>query len=447
MFGTSGIRGPFGDEVTADLALDVGRALASTGTDRLVIGRDPRDTGSLLADAASAGARERGADVTRLGVVSTPTLARSVAWRDADAGLMVTASHNPPQDNGLKLWTPSGRAFDGEQREEVSRVVREGDFAAADWDATGTESRWDGATERHRRHLVESFGSLDGVSVAVDLGNGAGGVTAAALRDLGCRVVTLNGQRDGRFPGRPSEPTAENCGDLRRFVADADVDLGIAHDGDADRMRAVTEEGEFVSGDVQLALFAREVVDAGDAVATPVDTSLVVDDVVAERGGSVVRTRVGDVFVAEAARDPEVVFGGEQSGTWIWPEETLCPDASYAACVLVSTVRESGPLSEAVASIDTYPVRRDAVETDHKDAVVERVADRLRDRHDAVDTTDGVRVETDDGWFLVRASGTEPIVRLTVEHRDEAGADERLADLTDLVREVGDRVEAGSTAT
>ena len=301
MFGTSGVRGPVGELVTADLALSIGRALASTGAERVVVGRDPRESGQFLADALSAGVRECGGDVVRLGLAATPTVARSVDWQDADAGISVTASHNPPEDNGIKLWNRSGQAYDAQQREEITRVVETADFDLMAWDGAGTETEWEGATERHIETLVGTISDDLDLSIVVDVGNGAGEVTADALYELGCDVETMNAQPDGRFPARPSEPTAENCESLCSHVANTDADLGIAHDGDADRMMAVDENGEFCSGDVLLTLFARQRAGSGDAIATPVDTSLIVEDVLAEREETVERTQVGDVYVAERA--------------------------------------------------------------------------------------------------------------------------------------------------
>jgi len=456
VFGTSGVRGEFGTDVTADLALDVGRAVATddgTGAraDRIVLGRDPRLTGDLLADAVAAGARECGADVVDVGVAATPTIARSVAWRDADVGVAVTASHNPPEDNGIKLWQPSGQAFDEARRERIAELVAAEAFEPARWDAVGERSSWDGAEDAHVAAIRESVAAgedaagedapLAGRSVVVDVGNGAGGVTVRALRTLGCSVEALNEAPDGRFPSRPSEPTAENLATLREVVAATDADLGIAHDGDADRMAAVDERGEFAGGDALLALFAREAVEAGvglgdgesegdgesgDAVAAPVNTSLAVDDALAEVGATVERTRVGDVFVAECASEDGVAFGGEPSGAWIWPSETLCPDGPLAACKLVTMVAERGPLSGLLGGIEQYPIRRESVDVTEKDATMERIRSLAAERFGDVNATDGVRVETDAGWLLVRASGTQPLIRLTAEARDGIRADELL---------------------
>ncbi|MFT4884459.1 MAG: phosphoglucosamine mutase [Natronomonas sp.] len=430
MFGTSGIRGPVGDEVTAALALRVGRALGAE-TDRVVVGRDPRESGELLSDALAAGLRETGTDVLDLGVAATPTVGRAVAWEDADAGVSVTASHNPPEDNGIKLWQPSGQAYDEAGRERITERVRADDTALEAWDGLGERSSAE-AADRHIEALVDAVdGPLD-LSIAVDVGNGAGGVTADALVELGCEVETLNAQPDGRFPGRPSEPTAENCDALATLVREGDYDLGIAHDGDADRMRAVAGDGTFLAGDTLLALFAADAAEAGQRVAIPVDTSLAVEDFLAERGVDVTRTPVGDVYVAEAATQPDVAFGGEPSGAWIWPEVTLCPDGPLAA-VRIAALAAAEPLEARIGAIPSYPIRRANVETDEKERVMAAIEERVLDQYESVETLDGVRVSTDEGWFLIRASGTQPLVRVTAEAREEEVAETLLATARELV--------------
>lgn len=465
MFGTSGVRGPIGETVTAALALDIARAVA-VDADRIVVGRDARDSGRALVDAVAAGAVECGVDVIDLGVAATPTVARAIAARDADAGVVVTASHNPPTDNGIKLWTPSGQAFDTAEQDEIERRIAADEVPFAAWDGHGTRSAWDGAGAAHREALVDAGrqwagttdagrrwagttdaaggtggddAPLDGLAVAVDVGNGTGGITADALYDLGAAVTTLNAQPDGRFPARPSEPTAETCRGLAAHVAGTGADLGIAHDGDADRMMAVAGDGTFVSGDALLAVFGAEAAGEGELVAAPVDTSLAVDDALAERGADVVRTRVGDVYVAERTREEGVVFGGEPSGAWIFPGETRCPDGPLAAVVLAALAADR-PIAERVADVPDYPIRRETVETDEKAAAMAAITDRVRASYDDVSETDGVRVGLDDGWFLLRASGTQPLIRLTAEARDPERADEILAAARDIVADaVGER--------
>jgi len=427
MFGTSGIRGPVGETVTADLALSVGRAVAGD-CNRVVVGRDPRESGRTLVDAVTAGLRECGTDVVDLGMAATPTVARAVAWRGADAGVVVTASHNPPPDNGIKLWDETGQAYDAAARDRIERRIRDDDSALAAWDGQGSRTAGT-ATGRHCEALVDTVDCPDPPRVVVDVGSGAGGVTATALDRLGCRVETLNAQPDGGFPGRPSEPTADHCETLQTVVANTDADLGVAHDGDADRMMAVAGDGSFLSGDALLALFGRAAVESSSVenpvVAAPLNTSLAVDDALAAVDATLARTRVGDTYVAERASEADAVFGGEPSGAWIWPDETPCPDGPLAACKLAALVATRGPLAAQVAEVvPEYPIRRDSVETTEKTAVIDRVTERVHDRYDDVETTDGVRVDLGDAWFLVRASGTQPLVRVTAEARDRERADE-----------------------
>jgi phosphoglucosamine mutase len=445
MFGTSGIRGTVGTDVTAALALSVGRALAADGYERVVVGRDVRGSGRTLVDALAAGLCEGGADVLCVGVESTPTVARAIEHLGADAGVVVTASHNPKTDNGIKLWTPSGKAFGPDARESISRRVREDDYALADWNGQGRRSQREHVRDIHAAQLEASIDLEEPLEVIVDIGNGTGAITAAVLSRLGCSVETLNGQPDGSFPGRPSEPNEDTLGTLMTVVERTDADLGIAHDGDADRMMAVDETGAFVPKDALLALFAREAAGDGERVAAPVDTSLAVDDALAAVGASLTRTQVGDVYVAERATESDVTFGGEPSGAWIWPEETLCPDGPLAACKLVELVSTSGPLSALADEIEQYPIRRTSIEVADKSAVMAGVTAAVEERYDDIDTLDGVRGGTDTGWFLLRASGTESVIRVTAEAREESETDAIFETATALVNDVTNTVENDGT--
>ena len=442
MFGTSGIRGRVGETITAATALEVGRAVG-TETSRVVVGRDARTTGETLRDALVAGLRETGADVVDVGRAATPTVARAIAARSGDAGVVVTASHNPAPDNGFKLWTPSGQAYPPDRQEAVADRIRDGRYDVAPWDGQGGLERWPGATDHHRAALVDAGrraatsdhpGSdpLDGCSIVVDVGNGTGGVTADALRDLGAHVETLGARPDGRFPTRPSEPTPENCTALAAAVEAVGADLGVAHDGDADRMVAVTDDATFVPGDQLLALFGRAVAAAGDRVAAPVNTSLAVADALEAHDVDLVYTPVGDVHVADAATAPDVAVGGEPSGAWIFPTETLCPDGPLAA-VRLAVLAAGTPLSTRLADLERYPIRRATVETAHKAEVMSAIHSVVAAEYDDVSTLDGVRVETDEGWFLLRASGTQPLIRITAETRVTTAADRLLERATDLV--------------
>jgi len=199
---------------------------------------------------------------------------------------------------------------------------------------------------------------------------------------------------------------------------------------------AVDDRGRFLAGDELLALFGGDAVADGARVVAPVGASLVVDDVVEQAGGRVERCRVGDVYVAERAQESGISFGGEPSGAWIWPRETLAPDGPLAACKLVALVAREGPLSQQVANLPKYPVERDqrSVADEEKERIVEALARRAAETYEKIDDRDGVRVETESGWFLVRASGTQPLIRITAQGRTE----DRTVELTETARELID---------
>jgi len=277
-------------------------------------------------------------------------------------------------------------------------------------------------TDRHAKAILSAVGGAD-LHVVVDCACGATStLTPAVLREMGCRVTALNSQPDGHFPGRDPEPTEENLGDLKRTVVSTGAALGIAHDGDGDRMVAVDDRGRYVGGDRLLPLFAK--LHARRSIVVPVDASMALDDLLT--GVEVHRTRVGDVFVGQEVKRLGADFGGEPSGTWIFPKETLCPDGVYAAAYLVSLVKARGrKLSELVDEIPHYPLFRDAVKFEaRKREEVEAALEReVAGAEGKVSRLDGWRVQFGDGWVVVRLSGTEPKVRITAEARERARAE------------------------
>jgi len=312
MFGTSGVRGVVGEDVTVELALRIGAAVGED-TEVLTVGRDTRQTGKALEDAVVSGALSAGADVERVGIAPTPTVVRHAD----DTALVVTASHNPPEYNGFKPWNADGTAYDEEQRAAVEERVRS-EEGAADPSGFGKERVVDDVLGQHADAVVEAVGSAD-IRVVVDSAGGAGSrITPRVLRRLGCDVVTVNCEYDGSFSARLSEPTDEHLDDLKEAVVAYDADLGLAHDGDADRIAAVDASGEYVEPDRLMAIFA--LWEGADSVVAPVNTSTVVDEVADVR-----RTAVGDVNVAEELKRGGGGFGGEPSNNWIFPGRN--PDA------------------------------------------------------------------------------------------------------------------------
>lgn len=412
-FGSSGLRGPFATLATPENALAIGRAVGAMRK-RVVVGRDARLTGYALESALVAGLLASGAQVARAGVLPTPALAH--AARRFDAGVVVTASHNPAPDNGFKLWDPDGRAFGKAERAEVEALL-EAPPPLSPWDGVGAATDAPHAIAEHQARILEMVGPLRRrLRVVLDCGNGAAcGESPDLLRRLGCDVVTLNAQPDGAFPGRPSEPDEKNLHHLRQAVVAAGADLGLAHDGDADRCMAVTHTGRFVTGDDLLLLFAKE--NAGKTVVCPVDASRTIEDA---SGARVVRTRVGDAYVSEKLAELKGAFGGEASGAWIFPAMSFCPDGPLAAAMVCRLVAERGPLETQVAALPRYPLWRHAWKLPPEDVprLMERFQQGLSDGK--VTTLDGVKADYDDGWVLARPSGTEPKVRVTVEAVDPA---------------------------
>lgn len=384
-----------------------------------IVGRDPRLTGPMLSHALSAGVLSAGVDAVDAGLVATPTLARGA--REYACGAVLTASHNPAPYNGIKLWNPDGMAFDEEQQREIEGLLDTGRFRAPTWNRIGATAVRNDLVERHAEAILKELGSAKS-RVVVDCGCGATAtITPYLLRQMGCQVIAINAQPDGHFPGRDPEPSEENLGLLMSTVRAVNADLGIAHDGDGDRMVAVDGDGRFVGGDTLLALFAREEVRQGLVV--PVDASMVLEDLLPR--AKVWRTRVGDVFVAAELKRRGADFGGEPSGTWIFPKATLCPDGVYAAARLV-TMADERSLASMVREIPQYPVLRGAFpyETSKRETIRARLDAALRGIGAAVTTVDGWRLQFEDGWALVRFSGTEPKIRVLAESRDERRAKE-----------------------
>ncbi len=409
LFGTSGIR-RLADRNLVELALKVGLAVGK-GYASVVVGRDTRTSGDAVKQAFVSGLLMAGSRGWDAGVIPTPTLA--LAAREYQAGAMITASHNPPEYNGIKLLNPDGSAFDAGQREQIEGMISGDSLAAAPWIEIKNSGVHSGAIEKHVEHILRDFPDRLNLKVVVDCGCGAASaITPHLLRRLGCEVVALNCHPSGFFP-HDIEPTEDNLGDLIQATSEFSADLGIAHDGDADRLMAVDDKGRFIPGDKLLALFAGQT--GIKAVVTTIDASMAIDDT----GFSVTRTRVGDTYVSDELKKGGD-FGGEPSGSWVFPANSLCPDGIYAAARLVA-IASRQKLSSLVDSIPGYPLFRGSVSV--TGVVTPDLEERLLALEPlSVSKIDGIKLNFADGWLLIRTSGTEPKIRLTAEAREEARA-------------------------
>lgn len=413
LFGSSGIRGRVFEEITLDLVMEIGKAVGSR-YERVVVGRDTRISGEMFKSSAISGLLSAGAEASDAGIVSTPTLAW--AGRDFDCGLMITASHNPGGYNGVKFWNPNGLAFLKEQRDQIDNSLSKKEFRTAAWDKIGKIHTFENAIEDHKEKILSGVGESN-IKVVVDCGNGATfNITPSVLGEMGCTVVALNDEPDGRFPSRNPEPVEENLSELAEAVKESEADLGIAHDGDGDRMTAIDEKGRFIGGDKLLSIFAlNEVV---KSLVVPVDASMVVDDLLPE--AKVYRTRVGDVFVGEELKERDADFGAEPSGTWIFPRHFLCPDGVYAAALLAQMVSKKS-LSSLADEVPEYPQKVEGIMFDpsKREEITKALGDVLVSVDcEEITTIDGWRLQFEEGWALVRLSGTEPKVRMKVEARE-----------------------------
>ncbi len=447
LFGSSGVRGVANEELTPDLALRVARAAGTVwDADRAAVARDTRTTGQMLADSVASGLASTGADVDRLGVVPTPTAQRH-AEREGVPLVVVTASHNPREYNGIKLAGPDGVELSVADLERIETTLHETSFATASWDEVGQSESVEGVAREYVAAVVaavdrERIADAD-LTVALDPGHGAGSLTSPQLfRDLGCRVVTVNAQPDGRFPGRDPEPVPENLDDLGRLVRATDADLGVAHDGDADRAVFYDETGTPVEGDAALAALARAELEPGDATVSAVNVSQRLVDVVEECDATLELTPIGSTRIVSRIRELQaagerVPVAGEGNGGVIFPDYRVARDGGYTAARFLELVADR-PASEVIAPVSGYHNVRlniaygDREERDRMLDAVGRLADRERTEAGAELTTiDGYRLDYGDAWVLARPSGTEPLVRVYAE----AGEQARARDLAERVRD------------
>ncbi len=424
LFGSSGVRGLVNVDLTAGLAEEIGLAVATFSKAKdVLVARDTRVSGAMLEDALVSGLESGGANVKCLGVVPTPVLAFLTKKMRADAGIMITASHNPPEYNGVKIFSGDGLAYDEESQNEIEGIIAHKRFRLTDWRDVGHDQLAD-ESYLYVENLEKRVRLRSKWYVVLDPGCGATfNLAPAVLKSIGCKVTALNAQPDGWFPARSPEPNAKSLTHLAKVVKILGADGGLAYDGDGDRVAFIDEKGSFADFDQVLAAYAAHVVkkNGGGTVVTSVEASMGVEKMVEPQGGKVVRTKVGDVYISETMRKSNAIFGGEPCGAWIHPQFHYCPDGILSSALLLEALEdESKSLAEFIADTPKYPILREnfGCKNEMKEKVVEEIGENLKPAfpgYREFSTVDGVRVVLEKGWLLVRASGTEPVIRLTVE--------------------------------
>jgi len=454
IFGTSGIRKVFLNYSENDLmftphmALDVGLALGTflnketskfPNGATVVIGRDIRMSALTIEYALISGLISAGCTVKTLGIVTTPTLAISLDLLKADAGCMITASHNTPEYIGLKFWNPSGMGFTPDQEEEISKIYEQKNFIKTEWDQVGKVTSINDINDSHIYEITEKikFKAKD-LNVIVDPGNGSScEIVPEILSSYSINLTTLNANMDGHFPGRHSEPSKKNLIQISKFLKTSKVeDIGIALDGDADRVIFLDEEGEIIDPIRLLALMGKyqlnksqgdEVYGKNKLIATPINSSSLLEDVLHPLGCEVERCEVGDINVAIALKEKNGFLGGENSGTYIWPDIHYGPDSiATIARVLKMRVETNKSLRQLLDDIPKYPfyrqsyrLKKDLPFTEEINqniiTIMKETFDYLENDIIKINRLDGVRFDYKDGWILIRRSGTSPYLRISGE--------------------------------
>lgn len=429
LFGTFGVRRKANEVLTPEFASKLAAAYGTLVKGKVAVGGDTRTSTPMIKHAVISGLLSSGCDVMDLGILPTPAVQYAVR-NYCDGGVIITASHNPPQDNGIKFVDADGIGIPDDMEEKIEDMF---------FDENPQRVSWDNIKEvETNSNIIDEYidsvtGRVDGESiknaglkVVVDCGSGAACFTTPyLLRKLGCQVTTMNCQPDGFFPGRNPEPTEDNLQDLINAVKNLGADLGIAHDGDADRTICIDENGNFVFGDKTFALVEKAMLkeNGGGLIVTTVATSSAIYDIAEEYNGEVIATRVGDLLVARELKDKNGLFGGEENGGLIFPDFVYGRDAALTTAKIVEIIsKENKPLSELIEELPSYRSVKKKVECpdELKSEVMDKIADATREFE--VDTKDGVKIFTDEGWVIIRPSGTEPIFRCFAEAKKEEDA-------------------------
>ncbi len=425
LFGTNGIRGVFGKELTLELALRVSYALGSYYKGSIIVGYDGRSSSKILSKVVIAGLNAMGRDTALAGLIPTPCLQYSVKSLLYDSGVMITASHNPPEYNGIKAMTKDGVELSREEEAKVEEIYFKDRF---EYVKIGRDSE----EQRAVTTYIEGIKSLIDIErikkrhfkIVLDLGNGAQAITAPRLfRELGCEVITINSTIDGSFPGRGSEPTLDNLQALAMSVRENNADLGVAYDGDGDRSIFCDEHGNVYTGDMSGAILLDHVLSNDHGiVVTPINSSIIIDNIVEKHNCKIIKTKVGSVEVSRKMVELNAIAGLEENGGFMYGKHIAVRDGAMSTALMLEALLESR-FSKAVEALPKYYSYKTKIP--YKDDKLKKVIDYLINNEDnKVETLDGVKIWIDDNtWLMVRPSGTEPIIRVYAESNDKTKLD------------------------
>jgi phosphomannomutase/phosphoglucomutase len=450
LFGSNGVRGVANEEFTLELASCLAASAGSLLGKEIGVGRDGRTTSPMFRDAIVSALLSIGCNVHDFGLITTPGLQFMVREKGMDGGVMVTASHNPPQFNGVKMIYNDGVEVPKPLEAEIEELVAKGGPPKCEWNEVGMVF--------HHEHIetytdsVISHVDIDAIreaelSVALDLGNGAAVLTAPVVASkLGCKLYTINTEIDGSFPGRGSEPTPDNLIDLKELIRATGSHLGIGYDGDGDRSIIIDENADAVWGDKTLSLVAQEFMKTrpGETLVTAISSSPSIEGVVAKYGGKVHWTKVGSVLVSRAMVENGYRIGGEENGGIMYGPHLEVRDGSMVLALMLHYIAtRKMPLSELIA--EQPKLFKDKDKTLCPNHLKDEALELLVTKVDApeINTMDGVKLVYGDGsWILFRPSGTEPVFRLYAESVSEERVKELIESHKEIVKKVVEELSA-----
>lgn len=442
LFGTNGVRGLVNVELTPEMAIKVG---ASIGTffgagKNLLLGHDARISGPMFSNAVMAGLTSTGVNVYFAGLASTPALQFAVKNHQLDGAVLITASHNPPEYNGIKVVWNDGIETSHEQEASIEEIYFDNKIAYAQWDKLGVvhelpdiNMEYKDAIKKHVE--IEKIASKK-FHVVVDAANSVGGLACPPLlRELGCKVTTINANIDGTFPGRLPEPRPENLGDFSAIIKALGADMGVAFDGDADRSIFADKEGNIYWGDKTFAIVIKQYLQKhpGAKIVTPVSSSTLIKDTVEAYGGKLIWTKVGSVTVSQTMKAENSNLGGEENGGIFYRPHQAVRDGAMTTALLLNIMADTGKsIGELVAEELQYFLEKGKIECpDEKKAPLLKVMIEMV-KGENISTIDGVKIWfSDSSAILIRPSGTEPAFRLYAEAKNHDKALKLIADYTD----------------
>lgn len=444
LFGTNGIRGLVNKELTPEMAVKVGLAIGTFfGKKNLLLGYDARTSGPMFSKAVVSGLTAIGCNVFFAGMAPTPALQFAVKNHKMDGGVIITASHNPPEYNGIKVIWSDGIETNHEQEKKIENIYFDEKVKFAEWNKLGATHELLGINDEYveaiKKHVNQTKIAKKHFHVVIDAANSVGGLTAPILlRDLGCKLTSLNANIDGTFPGRMPEPRPENLEELARTVKAVGADLGVAFDGDADRSIFVDETGQIHMGDKTFAVVEKQFLirNPNSQIVTPVSSSTLIKDTADAYKGKIVWTKVGSVTVSQKMKEIKAKLGGEENGGIFYGPHQAVRDGAMTTALILDIMAETGKkLSQLIAEQPQYFIQKGKVECpdEKKQKVLNKLLEQAKGLN--INTLDGVKIWFDDkSAILVRPSGTEPAYRMYAEAKTQQRA-------TKLVQEYTSKLE------